>query len=261
MHIELLTVTATAPGASGAAGAAVTGDSLTVKNGVGEVRMLAAWADLQAAGFIRVVNPSGHDTTRGYSFRAGIGELRQELPLGLGLSLRPQESLAFTIAGSATAGDVEQVCSLLWYQDLPGVQGRLISWEQCQQLTERLCTVEASITSSAGPGYSGEEAITAESDLLKANRDYAVLGMTASAEVAAVTLRGPDLGNVRVGVPGEPAQHDVGAQFFGMLSRAFNGLPTIPVISSGNKASTLIGVATDENAGTIPVVLHLALLR
>ena len=261
MHIELLSATATAPGASGAAGAAVTGDSLVIKNGQGPVRLLSAWFDSQATGFVSIVNPSGHDTTRGIRFRHAAGEIRQEIPMGLGLPLQPQETLAITIAGSATAGDVETLCMLLWYADLPGVQARLLKWSQVVKLMQTLTTVEATITSAAGPGYSGAELITAESDLLKANRDYAVLGMTTASDVAAVTLLGPDLGNVRIGVPGESAQHDVGCNFFGMLSRAFGDLPCVPVINSGNKNATYLGVITDENAGSIPVTLHLALLK
>ena len=109
--------------------------------------------------------------------------------------------------------------------------------------------------SAAGPGYSGSVAINAASDLLRANTDYAVMGMACRTPVHAMTLRGPDTGNVRIGVPGT-LRGEIQTGFFMLQSRA-HGLPFVPVINSGNKNATFLEVATDENAGTFNVTLFL----
>lgn len=261
MHIELLSAYATAPGTSGAAGAAVTGDSLTIKNGRGDIDILAVWTDFQnaAGGFVGIVRPSGHDTTRDIRFRTAQAVVEVRNPLGVSIAVAAQETLGITIADSVTAGDVATVCMLMRYADLPGISQRMITPAQLASRMDKLTTIEATITSSAGPGYSGAELITAESALLKANRDYAVLGMNTAAQVAAVTLQGPDTGNVKIGIPGS-TDPKITAGWFPLLARAY-GEALIPVINSGNAASTYLGVITDENAGSIPISLTLALLK
>lgn len=259
MHAQLLSVSATAPGAAGAAAAALAGDTLTIANGKGKNRIVAVWAKNQTAGFSQIAFPTAHDNTRGW--RVGIlAGLSIALPMGMAIPVNSQETLSCTIAGSATAGDVEQLSMLVQYDDVPGLGGRYISPAQLDSRFEKLTTVEASIVSTAGPSYGTPEAINADSDLLIANRDYAVLGATVRTTCQSAYLIGPDTANVRIGVPGDSTKPEITSQWFVMLSRA-HGMPLIPVISSGNKAATLIGVTTDENAGTFLVTWHLALLK
>jgi hypothetical protein len=261
MHLQVTTAAAIAPGATGAAGIPLTGDSLTVQNsksGSG-VKILAAWQTNQVAGFGQIAFPSGHDTTRGYRVGAPIGINPAFLPFGVEMEVNPQELLAVTLAGSAVAGDVEQMSLLLRYGDMPGIAGRYMSARELEAKTSKLTTIEQSITSVAGPGYSGEVAINTTTDLLLANRDYAIIGMSSRTAVHAMTLRGPDLGNVRIATPGILRQ-EITAQYFALLSRT-HGEECIPVINSGNKAATFVGVATDENAGTFLVTLYMALLK
>ena len=259
MHLEIVTATATAP-STGAAAAAVTGDSLTVKNGKAKVRSLSTWMTIQAtAGFDQLIIPSGHDTTRGYRVGHQAATTELSMPLGLAFQLQPQELMSVTLAGSAVAGDVEQWSALVEYDDLPGVNARLIRWGELRSRMESMMTIEATITSAAGPGYSGEESIDTDSNLMRANRDYALVGMTSRARVHALTIRGPDTGNMRIGQPGI-IRLDTSEQWFAMLSRAYD-TATIPVLNSGNRNSTLLGVATDENAGSFLVTMHLVLLK
>jgi len=261
MHIELLTFTATAPGAAGAAAAAVAGDSLTVKNGIisAGVAAIALWSTQQTAGFTQVLTPSAHDTTRGYRAGGPVGVNPSLLPMGVALDMQPQETIAATIAGSAVAGDVEQASMLMRYGDLPGVSQRLLTADQVLRNTERITTIEASIVSAAGPGYSGAALINAGSDLLRANRDYAVMGLSCRTPLHAATIIGPDTGNVRIGAPCT-TRMEIQSQWFMLLSRAF-GFPAVPVINSGNKGSTFFGCATDEIAGTFVITAYMALLK
>ena len=261
-HIELLVATATAPGAAGAAAAAVAGDSLIIANGQ-QARILQAWSDHQAAGFAQIIRTtSGHDTTRDLRYEVAVSELSGHMPMGVASELAPQELLSITLAGSATAGDVETLCLLVEYDELKGLGDQnLIDWPTLMRRMEKTVNLDVQIAAAVGPAFAAsEELITAETDLLKANREYAVLGYKVRAETAAVYLRGPDTANRRVGGPGNDLDARTTLGWFTGLSRAF-GRPCIPVISAANKGSTFVGVHADENAGNINVSFVLALLK
>lgn len=259
MHLELITAQATQPN-TGAAATAATGDSLTVKNSKGRAHILAMWVMLQADGFLQISKPSGHDTTRGWRQVCDTGSIMNLLPNGVPLDIEPQELLSVTIAGSNTSGDVDTACLQVLYEDLPGVNSRLIDWPTLQRKAEtlKLNTIQATLAGTAA-GYTGSELITAESDLLQANRDYAVLGITTSTPVASVFIVGPDTGYQRAAVPGGVSEADYGRDWFCALSRAY-GQPTIPVINSGNKASTYFGFVQNENNVSPVISMSLALL-
>lgn len=261
MHIELLTAAATAAATTGTAATALAGDSLTVKNSPTnkDVDILAMWQTNQTAGFAQLIFPTGHDTTRGYRAGTAIGVNTGILPVGVKLRIIPQEVLALTIGATAVAGDVENCSMLVRYKELPGINAELMTADQVEQRTEKLTTIESSFASTAGPSYGTEELINADSDLLLANRRYAVMGMSSRTQVHSINLRGPDLGNVRVGCPGVLRQ-ELTSQWFMLLSRV-HGEPLVPIINSGNRAATFVGVATDENAGTFLITLYLALLK
>jgi len=262
MHIETVSFSATAPGAAGAAATAFAGDTLNIRNAKPgtAIRALALWATLQGAGFVQYTQPSGHDTTRGYRSRHAAG-VNLSAPLGAPLPFQPQESISPTIAGSATAGDVEQASMLMLYEDLPGIDTtrRLKRWDEVQKRIVRMLTVEATIAGAAGPSYGVGELINAESNLLRAYTNYALLGITFGVQCHLGWVQGPDTGNQKISVPGMATKPEITSQWFPMLSRAYD-LPLIPILSSGNKDSTLIGMAQDENVATIPLSLHLGLI-
>ncbi len=260
MHIEVISASATQPN-TGLAATPYAGDSLTVRNAKSGsvIKTLAIWTTKQVAGFAQIAFPSGHDTTRGWRANDAIGVNPLQMPLGFGLEPTPQELLSITIAGSNVAGDVENLSMLMFYEDMPGLEARLLDAAGVLSKTEKLTTISMPIVSSAGPGYSGEVAINSNNDLLIANRDYALLGMYSSTAVHAMTFKGPDTSNLRVAVPGV-LRDEVGASWFMLLSRA-NGVKCVPVFNSGNKTSSFMGVATDENAGTFQVTAFLALLK
>jgi len=256
MHYEVVTSIATAPN-TGAAGAPLTGDSLTIKNGQGKIRLLSAWATRQVAGFSQIVVPSGHDTTR--NWRAGVAAAAGQLtlPLGVSMNFDAQEVIASTIAGSNTAGDIEQDSFLIWYENFPGINMRTLAADAVDKRTKKLCTIESSIAAVATGQYVSE-AITADSDLLQANTDYAVMGMSSRTAAHNLTLQAPDFGNARVACPGN-LRPELTNQWFMVLSRA-HGLPLVPVFNSGNKAQVNIGFSADENAAATVVTLYLAML-
>jgi len=260
MHLELITASTTAAGSSGAAAAAVTGDSLTIKNSKGPGQILALWNQNQADGWVQIVKPSGHDTTRGVRQVVDSANIMNLLAAGIPLGVEPQELLSVTIAGSATAGDVENAMMQVWYEDLPGVQGRFITWQELQKRANmmKLNTIQATLTGAAA-GYTGSELITAESDLLQANKDYAVLGITTNIPCGAVYIYGPDTAYQKCAVPGGVSEADYGRDWFCSLARAFDR-PLIPIINSGNKASTYFGFVQNENNISPQVSMLLAIL-
>jgi hypothetical protein len=257
MHLELISFTATQPN-TGAAGVIMAGDSSTIKNANPSKKTIiaCAWQTNQVAGFGQITFPSAHDTTRGFRAGTPIGVNPSLLPFGQTMEVRPQELLSVTIAGSNVAADVEQLSLLMHYGDLPGVSQRLLTANEVESKMKRLTTIETSIVSTAGPSYGTALVITTGSDLLKANRDYAILGMSSRTACHTLYLNGPDTGNVRIGMPGVLRQ-EISSQWFVLMSR-IHSLPFVPVINSGNKSSTFVGVTTDENAGTFLQTLYLA---
>lgn len=262
MHLEIIGFSATAPGPTGASASAFTGDSLTVKNSRDGARILTVGQLMlnQTAGFQQIVHPSGHDTTRGYRQRANNILSHSGMPFGFAMPLQAQELLAITVAGSATAGDVEQGGLLIFYEDSPFINANLITLDTLKSRTQDITTVAQSITTTAGPGWTGSAAINAQSDLLRANTDYAILGLLTSTRALAVGVRAPDFGGQRVGIPCEPSMPEVCQNWFPMLAKE-TGLPLIPVFNSANRANVLIDAAVDENAAAQSVSLILAQLK
>jgi len=256
---ETIAFTATAPGASGAAASAVAGDSLTIKNSK-MPRICQLWVDAQANGFVQVTFPTAHDTTRGWRASVVASEVTPRMVMGLPMPITPQETMSVTVAGSATAGDVENGVLLIGYDELPGIAQRLASWSDVQRRMEKLTTIQFTIDVTAGGAWNGSELISADSDLLQANRDYAVLGIEFQTECAAVSFKGPDTGNLRLAVPGSIEFADLSNQWFAVLSRTL-GEATIPIINSANKSSTFLEALQDENVADVTGTLMLALLK
>lgn len=256
MHTELMSYQATGSGAV----AAVTGDSLTVKNNLGNrgPMILAWWCLNQVSGYHQMIFPSGHDTTRNFRVNVTATELDPRLPAGFTLDPTAQEPLSLTIVGSGTTL-VDSGSVLIHYPNLPGTNGRYIDSGTCLKATECLTTISATLTKGAA-GYTGVELINAESNLLKANRDYAVLGFSTNLDVASIFIVGPDTGNVRIGCPGDAGDVENGANWFLQLSR-FHGIPLVPVINSGNRDSTSFGFLASDAAGNPLITCFLALLK
>jgi hypothetical protein len=259
--LELVTAQATAPGAAFAAMAAVAGNSLTVRNAPdgSMVYLLAAWADFQGAGTLRIRSPGLHDFVQGIRLDVTVSNAQPLLPQGLLQRLFPGDLLTVEAIGSATAGDIETACFLVYYQDLLGISGRFITSDEVRARMRHYASAENTLALGTAGGYSGEETLVTEFDVLHANRDYAVLGYLTDAECAAVRYRGVDTGNLGVGGPGSETDRDVTRDWFMRLSD-WTGLPLVPVFNSANRAGILIDGVQDENGTDPTVTTHLALL-
>lgn len=256
--LELVTGFVTAPSATLTAWTMASGNSLTVRNAPVDsmVRLLSAWALQQTVGYLRIRSPKMHDNVQGVRLRAPATNALPLLPLGASQRLYAQDVLTVEQSGSATGGDIEQGSLLVYYDNLPGQDARLISASELLKRGVNEFSFENTISTGTAGGYSGEEAINAEYDLMKANTDYAIVGYITSVAAAALRWRGVDTANLGVGGPGNTANMHVTANWFVRLSQAFGDLRTIPVINSANKGGTLIDAAVDEN-GADPIVTTL----
>ena len=257
--LDTITSTGTAIGASLAATTIASGDSFQIKNAApnSDIFLLNFWADVQAAGQVRIRTPKGHDNVDMIRARTQIGVLKTVMPVGAPQKMYAQDTEIVELAGSAVAGDIESVVQQVFYASLPGQDARLFTWDQVRPRIRNIIGVRLAITLGSTAGYNGARAINADVDLLKANQDYAVLGMMTDVEAAAICLRGPDTANLRCSVPGEPDLTEDTSWWFRWLSMHY-GLPTIPVINSANKGGTLIDCVNDENGGTANVQIMMA---
>lgn len=261
MNLDTISFTATAPGAGPTAMTAVTGDPTAIRNSRegSKILMLAAWCKAQAVGFSQILFPDGHDLVRNIRFRNLANQCDNKLPLGVLQPMRPQDPLTLSQSGSAVAGDVELVHMLYWYEDLPGINGRLLTLSEVISRGVDQLTVEDTTTATAASTYSGSRALNAASDLLRANTDYAVLGAVLGAVCGALTIRGVDSGNLRASIPGLSGDANWTANWFSFLSDWYN-VPCIPVFNSANKAGVFIENVQDENLTAVPFSLNLVQL-
>jgi hypothetical protein len=256
LALQVVTGFVTAPSSTFTAWTMAAGDSLTVRNAPlnSRVWLLEAWQDQQTAGNLRIRSPKLHDNVQGIRMFAVASETKPHIPWGYPQLLYPQDTLVAEQTGSATAGDIETGAMLIYYEDLPGSSARLAMEEFIMSHMVNVVTIENTLALGTAGGYSGEEAINAEFDLLKANTDYALLGYSVSAECAVVGWRGSDTANLRVGGPGDELGHDYTVDWFARLARFFKK-PCIPIFNSANKAGILIDGVQDEN-GTDTTVTH-----
>lgn len=260
--LELVAAQGTAIGATIAAIAAVTGDSLVVRNAgnaAQPAKLLQLWTDVQVAGTARLRSPRFHDNVQGLRFDTVVADVRPLLPWGFHQAIYPGDVMIAELAGSAVAGDVESLCLLNYYPDLPGVNGQFITPEELQRRIQHMFTVENTLALGTTGGWTGAEAINVEFDQFRAGEQYALIGYLVDVQCAAVAWRGGDTGNLRLGGPGDATEREMTADFFVRLSKAFN-LPLIPVFRADNKAGILIDGLQDENGADVTVTSIFALL-
>lgn len=258
MNLDLISFQVVAPGASITAATVLAGDPASVRNGRADsrVRLVAAWSKSQLAGRTQVTFPSGNDQTRNISWRNIANQPDNKLPVGMPQFMQPQDPLSVGQIGSATGGDVETVHLMFHYEDLPGVAGRLLMPDEVSARGVRQVTIEDTITATAAGAYSGARAWNANTSLLRANTDYAVLGAVVGATCGALTIRGTDSGNLRCPIPGLSGDAKVTINWFRDIADYW-GLPSIPVFNYANAASIFTEIVQDENLVVVPFSLAL----
>lgn len=235
---ETLAGRVTNPGGTFTTLTADTGDSFTIRNATAGVKAYIdqIWQHAATPGVIRVRSPRMHDNVQNLRLTNPNASPRALLPLSAYQNIYPQDVLTVDMTGGGAEVDVGVL--QLYYGDVPGLSARLATWDQILPRINNLLTVEVDIPGATTTGdWSAGTPINTTFDLLKANVDYAFLGYECSGSVAAVALRGPDTGNVKVGGPGclEPLET---RDYWVRMSQA-GGDPMIPIINAANKGGTL----------------------
>lgn len=234
------------------------GNSLAIRSSplTANVWLLEKWAfNDTAAGVLRIRSPRLHDNVQGIRTRVTTNNTE---PLFSGLAayanrqkLISQDILIAEQTGSAANIDTGHL--LVYYENLPGINARLIDPATLQANGVNRIGQEVSVTTTAASGaYTGQVAINAVNDNFKANTDYALLGAMVDTRVGAVRIQGADVGNLGIGIPGEPTQRHLMSNYFVRLSSIY-GVPLIPVFNSANKAAILVD-ATGHTAAVTSVI-------
>lgn len=216
------------------------------------------WVQAATAGSVRLKSPRMHDDVVGIRLLYPAAQVRRLLPEEARAVLYPQDSLDLAVSSGAV--EVDSVALLMYYQDLGGINARLMAWEEVMPRIEHIHSFPVAV---AGPATAGDWSAGTPLDTtvseLKANRDYAILGYTVDTECLSVAVAGTDTGNLKVGGPG-PVLADETRAFFVDQGRRM-GTPHIPVINAANRHGTLVHVAKNAAGGTTNVTLTCALLR
>lgn len=236
-----------------------TGDSTAVRSyRPGSLAfLLQAWALNGTAGQHRIRSPRMHDNVNNllYNVKASNGT-----PLyaeGTRQPLFAQDTLTVELSGGGAETDTESY--LVFYQDVPGIDARLVMWNDISGRIQNYMTMTVAVTSGTTLGdYVGSSALSGATGNMEANVDYALLGYETSVAVTTVGIRGQDTGNARIGGPGSSIQIETRA-WFKRVSDQY-GLPFIPVINAANVGGTLVDVVQNSANANPTVNLYFAQL-
>lgn len=238
LAVEVIAGRVTNPGAVLTALTANSGDSFAIRNmNTGSMAWIDdVWAHEATPGVLRVRSPRLHDNVQGIRLTNTQAVARALMPDEINQNVYSQDVLTVELSGGGAETDVG--CLLMYYMDVPGLNARLATWPQVQPRVRNILTQEVAIAGAATTGdWSAGTTFNTTFDLLKANVDYAVLGYVCGASVAAVALRGPDTGNVRIGGPGCVEELETRNWFIRQSN--ISGQPFIPIINAANKGATL----------------------
>lgn len=257
--IEVIAGRVTNVGATITALTADTGSSFAVRNfDTSQAAYVdGLWAQGATAGVVRLRSPKFHDFVQGIRFSYLAGVSRNLISDELCQLLTPQDTLTFEMSGGAAETDL--AAALLYYNDIPGLDARVATWDQISGRIVNVLTNEVSVANPTTAGdWSTGTPINTTFDLLRANTDYAVIGYQCATAVGVVAIQGADTGNVRAGGPGTTESIET-RDWFVSMSKA-TGRPYIPIINSANKGGTLVSVAHTAAGGNTTVDLILAQL-
>ncbi|HLI74289.1 MAG TPA: hypothetical protein VKU86_10465 [Acidimicrobiales bacterium] len=241
--------------------------SFTVRataGGSAAVCLEAVIASFQAAGDLRIRSPRMHDDVNAVRLQATAGVPTVVAAEGFRQRLYSQDTptveAVFTTA--PTAAEISIAGLLNYYDDVPGIAAVYKTWAELAPSIVDYLAVPVSPTSGATAGDWGTGvALNSTVDVFKANTLYALVGCIAQGAAAANGLwaiQGVDTGNLLVGgaINNSPTDQ---RRWFWWLEQV-TGKPSIPVVNSQNKASTLAFAATQTASTAVELSLLFAQL-
>ena len=247
--------------------AAASGDSLSIR-WLGEgtkVSLLNAWGANNATKCqLSIRSPLLHDNVRGIrmahmfnpTLNVADGNPQIYTSPYWRQPYQPTDTLIVEALGTAS-DDVTLTQQLLYDTPDAGIGGRFMLASEVEARLKNvvgiLITPSAHATTST---YGTAEAIDTDDNRLKANTDYAWLGIQTDLPFTTLAINGPDTGNFLVACPGH-WDEQVTAGWFYEMSRRWQ-TPLVPIINSNNKGVTFARVA-DAGGGSSPnITLYLA---
>jgi hypothetical protein len=174
-----------------AAGTMATGDSASVRalGPGGSARLIAAfYDDVTTPLAARIRSPLLHDPVRGIQFNPGAAAPAMLFPSEIPQPLKAQDQLTFELSTAAATGKALLAASI-YYQGSGTLPARLFGWADIAPLVENVKPILVSVGSGANTaGQWLDTAINTNEDLLHANTDYAVLGITLDVAVACLGI-------------------------------------------------------------------------
>ena len=206
--------------------------------------------------FVRVRSPRLHDANQGLRVWVGSTLRRELLPSGLQETLYPSDTP--TIEIDATGAGTNGVIFSYGFDDLPGVQPLMDTWENIKPRIIHTMGCEVDVTSGAIGAWGASAALNSAFDNFEAGANYAWLGYTLSVACLGISMTGKDTGNVRIGGPGNTDPIETRSYFVDWDVR--NPQPRIPIIQANNRSSTILQNVDVAAATATKVTLYLAQL-
>jgi hypothetical protein len=230
--------------------AAGTGDSLSIPNFAAgsQGHLLEVWAGTSAnAGEFGIRSPFFHDNTRGirmaYEFNPTLsgadGDPQLLLPSYIRQPLYRSDTLVVEVNGTATNNVA--LDALMYFDNLEGADQNLYSWDQIVSRIKNTLGIRVSVTAGAAGDYGTAVALNGTDDRLKANTDYAILGVTSQLPCGLMTITGPETSGRRIGLPLH-WDESISGGWFVDVSTKYN-IPAIPVINANNRGNILLQAA------------------
>lgn len=227
-----------------------TGDSFTIANFPQSSRahLLDVWTGNGSTKCqFSIRSPRLHDNVRGirlgHQFNPTLsgadGDPQVVFPRVAKQPLYSSDTLVVEVNG--TALDEAIMTMLICYDDLPGADAMLATWEEIESRIVNVVGILTTPTTGAAVDYGASVALNSVDDRLKADTYYAVLGAVSDLPFHTAGIRGPDTGNYRCSIPLSWDSSKSGSWFVD-ISREYR-MPLIPIINANNKGATLIDAA------------------
>lgn len=254
--IDTIYTFATNPGAGGAAAAAAPGDSLQVRSFSNPASAYLEHGIRRGvtAGFAQITSPRLHDNNTGINWDTGEAVDTLVFPNELEQPLYSADNLAVKVSGGGAESDA--VVLMNWYSQLDGISARLAQWSDISGMVKNVKHFQ--VAAPAGANAWTDTVITTTENQLHADSYYACVGYKCSAACAAVGIKAPETGDLRVCGPGTTTGIDTADWFLRWAKNS--GRPAIPVFAANNRGAIFVSaVDVAAVAGLIVTLVCLEL--
>lgn len=244
--------------------AAGTGDSLAVPNFApgSQGWLLEAWGGNSAHSCeFDIRSPDFHDNTRGIrmghmfnpTLSGADGDPQILLPSYMRQPLQASDVLTAEVNG--TAADNVSLDFLAYFDNLPGADQVLDSWDVLDPQIESMVGILVSATAGAAGDWGANRTLNQDDDRLKANTYYAILGAISQLPCCSLAFTAPETSGRKIGLPLH-WNEQISGGYFVDLSKKYN-LPLVPVINANNKGNVIFQAS--DPGGAIATSTHVIL--